>query len=133
MGHQGLNLIHHYSILIDPVPGDIGADVGPRRRQHRFNVACLYDFQQGTGLRVPLAKEQKLESQVLRQNRQIRLNVTRRNAGGYPSPTPATDLLPHFTWLFGQGLSAHQILPWSILNQLYNNLSPVFNRNLPTS
>jgi hypothetical protein len=75
----------------DAIARHVGANVEVFAERRQARIARLGRAQEGTGLRVELAETEEVVSQILRQDGQIRLHETRRDAGGGAAVLTAAD------------------------------------------
>jgi hypothetical protein len=72
--------VDHLAITKHPVPGQVGANVSPRRDQFGFRIARLVDFQDRAGFRVFVAEVAEFSGKFSRQDDHVGLNTTQRMA-----------------------------------------------------
>src|SRR6516225_12424814 len=89
-------LLDQLAPAVDPVAGQIGAQVGPWRRAGWFRIAGRCDLDQRTGLGVARAESGELGSRLLWQDHQIGLLVGRALPSGAATPFAATGGGTHF-------------------------------------
>ena len=80
-----MRLIHEFAITINTVARQIGANVCAGGGQTRLGIARLRHIEDRTRLRIALAEDQKIESQLARHNDQVCLDEPHGQSGG-PRP-----------------------------------------------
>ena len=73
-------LLDQFAVAIDAVARHIGAKVGAGGGVARFGTAGIGDVEQRTRLRIALAEQQKIESEVARHNDEVGLHVAQSEA-----------------------------------------------------
>src|SRR6266850_6570088 len=74
------DLVGEHAVLVDAVPGNVRAQIGPRGYPHGLGRAHVGYLDQRAGPRVALAEEQEVVGLFLRQHREVGLH----EAGGQP-------------------------------------------------
>ena len=82
IGHREI-LAGQFAVLIDAVGRHVGADVGAGGGDAGLDGAGVNHFQQGAGLRVALAEQQKVKGQIPGQHGQVGLHIPVGQPGGY--------------------------------------------------
>ena len=82
MRHDIGRLLHHLAIAPDAITRQVGADVEIDPERGNARVADIGHANHGTRFRVELAKSVKRCRKLLREDSEIALHISRRDAGG---------------------------------------------------
>ncbi len=87
VGHLG----HQVPVAIDPVPGQVGSEIGARRDPGRFVPARLGDVEERAGFGVQFAEPAEIGGELDREDRQIGLGKPRCQSAGDPRDPPGAN------------------------------------------
>jgi len=100
------DLVGQGAILVDPIAGDVRAEVRTGGNPDWLRRAHVRDFHQWAGPGIALAEQQEVVGVIPWQNGQIRLDVARAQARGDASDYALPDVLSDFAW--GSSIDGHE-------------------------
>src|SRR5882672_11342439 len=90
-----IDLLDQRTVPVHPIPWNVRTDVGTWGELPRFGIASVEHFQEGTGLGIALAEEQKIIGQGPRHHGQIRLRVARCQTSRWAAPLAGANTLAY--------------------------------------
>ncbi len=111
------------AVLEDAVFRDVAAQVEIVRQRRQAGGARLRDRDQRAGLRIALAERGEVERVLLRQDRQVALNVSHRQTGGVAGELSRPNKPPHLGGRqvahVSQSLDVvHDLTPWPVYRRV---------------
>ena len=95
IGPEIIDLLNECTISVHTITWNVRTDVGAWRKLPWFGIARVKHFKEWTGLRVALAKEQKIIGQGSRHHCQVGLRIARCQASRWTAPLACTNTLTY--------------------------------------
>src|SRR5204863_9964996 len=89
------HLVGEDAALVDPVAGNVGAEIGAPRDAHRLGRAHVRHLDERARSRVALAEQEEIVGLVPRQDRQVGLDVVLTETRGDSPDLAVSDVLPY--------------------------------------
>jgi hypothetical protein len=98
VGPEIVDLLDEYTIPVHTIAWNVRTDVSAWCEFSRFGITRVEHFKEWTGLRVPLAEEQKIIGQGARHHCQVGLCIARCQASRWTAPLAGTNTLTDLGW-----------------------------------